>query len=270
MGAAVLFSTGGTAIKASSLDGLQLAGLRSLVAAVALLAWNRGALGRPGLGALPVAAAYAGTTALFVAANKLTTAANAIFLQSTAPLHLLWLGPLLLRERARRSELGFMAWIALGLALVLGAGGGAGATASNPGRGDLLALLSGLCWAVTLLGLRAARAGSPLAPAVLGNLLCAGICLGAGGLPGSMSLANGLIILYLGTVQVALANLLMIGGLRRVAALEASLILLVEPALVPFWAYLVLGEGVSLLALGGGALILAATALRSFRAPRAS
>jgi drug/metabolite transporter, DME family len=93
---------------------------------------------------LPVGAAYAATLILFVTANKLTTAANAIFLQSTAPLYILLLGPLLLREPVRRSDLGFMGAVAVGLLLFFVGTEEPVATAPNPARGNVLALLSGV------------------------------------------------------------------------------------------------------------------------------
>jgi drug/metabolite transporter (DMT)-like permease len=95
--AAILFSTGGAAIKAATLTGWQVACFRAGVAALVLLAAlpqaRRGWTWR----IAPVAAAYAATSVAFAMANRLTTSANAIFLQSTAPLYLLLLGPLLLK-----------------------------------------------------------------------------------------------------------------------------------------------------------------------------
>ena len=114
--AALLFSTGGTAIKLSLLSSWQIAGLRSGIAATVLAAlipaW-RGFDPR----ALLVGVAFAATMILFVTANTLTTAANAIFLQTTAPLYVLLLGPLLLREPLRRTDLPVMALLGAGAAL---------------------------------------------------------------------------------------------------------------------------------------------------------
>ncbi len=112
LGVALLFSTGGAAIKGTDLTNWQVACLRSAVATLALVAllpearrWpSRAVLAKT----LAVGAGYAGTMVMFVAANKLTTAANAIFLQATAPLYLLALGPWLLKEPVRRRDLGFL------------------------------------------------------------------------------------------------------------------------------------------------------------------
>ncbi len=154
LAAAALFSTGGAVIKAIHLSGWPVACLRSGIAAAALLLVLPQARRRPGPRVLAVAASYAVTMILFVLANKLTTAASTIFLQSTAPLYVLLLGPWLLRERIRREDLLSMAAIGLGLALLVAGLEPASATAPEPLRGDLLAALSGLTWGLTIMGLR--------------------------------------------------------------------------------------------------------------------
>src|SRR5262245_57748242 len=117
LAAAALFSTGGAAIKATTLTGWQVASFRSGVAAAAVLlmlpasrrGWNRRAL--------LVGVGYAATLVCFVQANKLTTSANTIFLQSTAPIYLVLLGPWLLGEHNRARDFLFMGAMALGLSL---------------------------------------------------------------------------------------------------------------------------------------------------------
>ena len=105
LAAAALFSTGGAAVKASTMTSWQLAGFRSLVAAVFLLVFLPACRRRWSLRVLPVAFAYATTLTLYILANRLTTAANATFLQSTAPLYIVALAPLILREKLVRREL---------------------------------------------------------------------------------------------------------------------------------------------------------------------
>jgi len=113
LAAALLFSTGGAGIKVAAFSGLQVSALRSGVAAIALLILVRGRI----VWSLPVVLAgivYAATLTLFVLSTKLTTAANAIFLQSTAPLYLLLLGPLLLSEHFKRRDVIYLLAVALG------------------------------------------------------------------------------------------------------------------------------------------------------------
>jgi drug/metabolite transporter, DME family len=120
LAAAVLFSTGGAAIKADAFTGLQVSALRSGIAAIVLILLLRGRLVLS-LPMLATGVVYAATLTLFVLSTKLTTAANAIFLQATAPLYLLVLGPLLLHERFRTRDIVFLVGVAVGLVLcVLG------------------------------------------------------------------------------------------------------------------------------------------------------
>ena len=121
LGAALLFSTGGAAIKSAQFTSWQVAGLRSGIAAftVWLLVPEARRLGRGAeLGrTVLVSLAYAATLVLFVLANKLTTAASTIFLQDTAPIYILLLSPVLLNEPIRRRDLGFMLVIGIGMSL---------------------------------------------------------------------------------------------------------------------------------------------------------
>ena len=109
LAAALIFSTGGAAIKGCSFTGWQVAGLRSGIAVLALLVLVPAARKRPTARQALVAAAYAATLILYVLANKLTTAANAIFLQSTAPLYMLLIAPLWLKSsRVKQVEIPFL------------------------------------------------------------------------------------------------------------------------------------------------------------------
>lgn len=272
---AVLFSTGGAAIKSAAFDAWQVAGLRSAVAAAVLLAVAPEARKlSPRL--LPIAATYAATLILFVTANKLTTAANAIFLQSAAPIYLVALGPLVLREPVTRRDLVLLALMGQGLVLVMTGQEPPARTAPDPLLGNTLAVLSGVMWAGTITALRwlgrqpGGGAGPGIAAVSAGNLVAALVCLPVGWPVGAATPADWLAIGYLGTVQIAIAYLLMTRGLRHVPALEASMLLLIEPVLSPVWAWVVHGERPGAGALAGGALILAATALHALLQRRAA
>ena len=272
LGAALLFSTGGAAIKATTLTSWQVASFRSGIAALALLLLVRGARRGWSWAVLPVGAAYAATMVLFVASNKLTTAANAVFLQSSAPLYVLLLGPLLLREPIRRRDLGFMVVVLLGLLLFFVEPGARQATAENPWLGNVLALLSGVFYAVAIVGLRwisrrGESGGSALATLVAGNALAFLVCLPMA-LPARAGAVDWAVITYLGVFQIAAAYVLLTAGIRHVPALEVSTLLLLEPALNPFWAWLVHGERPGIWSLAGGALILGATIFKTWRDSR--
>lgn len=285
LAAALLFSTGGAAIKGTDLTSWQVAGFRSGIAALVLpflLPGSRRLLGdlfRRGRGwkLLGVAAAYGATLVLFALGNKLTTAANTIFLQSTAPLYLLALAPWVLGERVRRRELGYMVALALGLSLFFVGQRAPDALATDPFLGNLLGALSGVTWALTLLGLRFLGRGDDGEPgqdlgaaAVLaGNLFAFAVCLplalpvestGAGGQP--IGWEDWAVVVYLGVFQVALAYVFLTRALRRVGALEGSLLLLVEPVLNPVWAWMVHGETPGPWGTAGAAVILLATGVK--------
>lgn len=261
------------AIKATALTGWQVASFRSGIAALAVLAlvpatrrgWNRGVL--------LVALAFAMSMILFVVATKLTTAANAILAQSAAPLYVLVLSPLLLRERVTRADIVTMAVVCVGLLLVIGGSHAATATAPDPGLGNTLGALSGVAWALTVIGLRwlGAREGGANAGAatiVAGNALAFAICLPFALPVVGVGMVDWAVLGYLGVFQIGLAYLLVTRGVRGVPALEASVLMLIEPALNPLWVWLLLGEAPAARSLLGGALILSATIARSWVARR--
>jgi drug/metabolite transporter, DME family len=268
LGAALLFSTGGAAIKAAEFEGWQIASFRSGIAAVAL--WLMTPAARRGWTrqAALVGIAYAGCLTLFVLANRLTTAANTIFLQSTAPLYVLFLSPWLLKEPVRREDLGFMLAVGVGLMLFFVGVEQPAATAPDPERGNILALASGFCWALAVCGLRwlslDPRRGSPVAAVVSGNLTAFLVSLPMALPVGSHALADWAIISYLGVLQIALAYIFVTAAIKVIPALEASMILLLEPVLNPVWAWLVQRETPGVWALLGGAIILGATTLKSW------
>jgi len=212
---------------------------------------------------LPVAASYAATLVCFVLANRLTTAANAIFLQSAAPLYLLLLGPLLLHEPIRRRDVGFVAAVVCGIACFFIGSTHAGATAPDPRHGNLFAVASGLAYAFTLAGLRwlsrKGTGGAAISTVALGNLIACAAALPLALPATSISGKDAAVLLYLGTVQIGLAYLCLTRGIRHVPALEATTLLMAEPALNPVWTWLVHAETPGVWALAGGALIVSAT-----------
>lgn len=271
LAAAALFSTGGAAIKAISLTGWQVSCLRSGIAALALLAMLPAAHRRPRPRDLAVAVAYAATMVLFVLANKLTTSASAIFLQDTAPLYVLLASVWLLHEPIRRRDLGFMATLAAGLACFFIGLDPVSQTAPDPLRGNVFALLSGVFWALTVVGLRflsrgEASRGAGAAAALWGNVVAVVACLpGALAAPlGGIRPLDGALLAYLGIFQIGLAYVFLTRALERVPAFEASLLLLLEPVLNPVWAWLVHRETPSAWSWTGGAVILAATAVKAW------
>lgn len=222
-----------------------------------------------------VAIPYAATFTLFTLANKYTTAANAIYLQATAPLYVLLWGPLLLRESIRARDIGFMIALLGGLALIFSSGREATAIATDPGLGDMLGVASGITWSFTVVGLRwiAIRAvdhdDTPEAAIVAGCLVATLIAVPFAFPVEESTPTNWLIIAYLGIFQIGLAYVFIARGVRELRAIEVSLLLLVEPVFSPLWTWMLLGEVPAGLAIAGGGLVLGATAVHALRSREA-
>ncbi len=265
VGAALLFSTGGAAIKVAAFTGMQVSCLRAGIATLTLMLWwrHKCVLSWP---ATAIGVAYAATLTLFVNATKLTTAANAIFLQDTAPLYIIVFSPLLIRERVRPRDLIFLGVVGGGLALCFAGQAAPTATAPDPPTGNLLAVLSSITWALTLVGLRwGQRAGRDLgATAVVsGNIMA---CLV--GVPFLFPLPDApavewLTLVYLGVFQIGVAYVLLTNAMSHLPALDASLLLLLEPVLNPVWTWLVRGENPGTWVWIGGGIIIVATAVKT-------
>lgn len=257
---AFLWSIAGLCIKAVDWHPLAIAGARSLIASLVILAYLR----RPHLHfSFPqVAAAVAntGTMLLFVSANKTTTAANAILLQYFSPVLTVLLGAALLRERPRAEQLAALPLVTAGMAIMfLGDLGG--------GRllGNVLALCSALTFGSYFVFMRMQKDGSPLESILLSHWLTAGICAVAMPfLPPPLITPRALAAVgLLGLSQIGLSAILFSVAIKRVSAAHASLIAVIEPVCNPLWVFLALGEMPRATTLIGGGLILATVAATS-------
>lgn len=253
----MLWSTGGLFIKWTSLSALELSFGRSLLAAVTVAIFTR----REGFGLNPVTALasvlYAALLLLFVMATKETTAANAIFLQYTAPVYLLIFEPLFYKEKFRSRDLFVVIVCVAGMSLFF-----VGKLRPQDVSGNLLALASGLCFACYFLLLRSAksRAVNRASSVIYGNLLIVLIAAPAGlkAFP-QLTSHDALSVMYLGVVQIGLAyTLFTLAMARGVRSLDAGIVGYIEPVLNPIWVFLVLHERPTQWALIGGAIIVTA------------
>lgn len=270
---AALFSTGGVVIKTIHMPGLQIGSMRSGFAALALLLLAPETRRNWTLPVFGLSIMYALTLVTFSIANKLTTSADAIFLQDTSLLYILILSAVFLKERPKRADLILMVPLAIGISLFFVGSEAAVETAPNPRLGNLVAAFSGVCYATIVIGFRYfSRKGQESASAAtvgLGNVLGCVLTL-----PFAWPLTAGhsvdwLLLAFLGVFQIGLAYFLMTRAMRWVPAFEASLLLLLEPVLNPIWTWLVYRERPGNLAMLGGALILGATAFRTWWGSRA-
>jgi drug/metabolite transporter (DMT)-like permease len=256
-------------VKAAALSSWQIASFRSGVGALALFVLLRGARRRVNP-RIAISAVLLGTTLLlFVHANRLTTAANTIFLQATAPLWILVLAPRLLGERPQRADVVYTGLLGLGAVTFFLAIQQPLATAPDPRAGNLLALGSGLTWALGLMGLRWVQWGDPDPAGAAGATMMWGnvfACLAAlpAALPvGDVRTVDLAVIGYLGVFQIGVAYTLLTSAVRRLRALEVALFMLIEPVASTILAWWLHGERPGRWALSGAALIVASTAGRA-------
>ncbi|MDR3593060.1 MAG: DMT family transporter [Negativicutes bacterium] len=253
---AVLWSSGGVLIKSIHWHPLAIAGVRSVIAALVIRAAFRGSPLSWSKPQLTGAVAYSATVALFVVATKLTTAANAILLQYTAPVFVAVLGAWLLKEKATVQD-----WLTI--AVVLGGMGLFFVDKMSPGGllGNLMAVASGFTMALMAVCMRWQKDGSPFGSIFLGNILTFLI-----GLPFMLDSAPGLGdwvgLVLLGCFQLGLSYILYSMAIKHVKALEATIITVIEPILNPVWVFLLLGEVPGPWSLLGGSVILIAITAR--------
>jgi drug/metabolite transporter (DMT)-like permease len=271
LAAAVLWSMSGLFIKLISWNPLAIAGGRSGIAAVVMLIYLKlpffnikdakpaSVKTRLGLSRIKLLGAfsYAALVILFVAANKLTTSANAILLQFTSPIWVALLSGWFLKERVRKSDWAAIAAVMVGMTLFF-----VGDLKSGNTLGNILAVLSGIIMAVFTILLKLQDEGSPVEMTLLGNIitLAAAVPFFFSSVPDLKSI---LCILVMGVFQLGISYILYATSVRYVSALEAILIPVVEPLLNPVWVFLFTGESPGSLAFAGGLIVIASIIIRS-------
>lgn len=262
--AALCWSLGGVLIKAVDWPPLAVAGGRGFIAAVFLVATTRGRLrftwSPVQIGA---ALAYAGCTATFVLATKLTTAANAVLLQYTAPVWVALLGAWFLHERPTRADFVAIAAALAGMALFFG-----DQLELSSALGNLVGIASSLCFAAMAVLMRKQKDASPVESIILGNVLAFLLGLPAMLTAPAPAAGGWSALVVLGVVQLGVSYHFYARAIRRITALKAVLIPVIEPILNPVWVFLVLGERPGRFAVLGGLLVLAAVTFRSWRSLR--
>lgn len=260
--AAVLWSLGGVLIKSIEWTPIAIGGSRSLIAIIVIGLAMPGLFKKISWSTLPGAVAYAGTVILFVVATKLTSAANAIFLQYTAPVYIAIISPWILHERTKPLD-----WLLIFIAIC-------GVTLFFLGQlslegiwGVIAALGSGMSFAWLTVLMRRQRSESPEAIVLLGNLLTLIFAL-PWMFPVANIARNGIWILLLGILQLAIPYLLYSQAIKHIRALDAAIISIIEPILNPIWVILIRGEHASFWSIVGGAIVLTTSLLRSILASR--
>jgi len=256
---AVLWSTSGIAIKVNIWHPMVIAGFRSLLAAIFLIVVRiitRTRINRQNEG-FPFWAgslAFASCMISFITANKLTTSANVIMLQYSAPVWAALLGWVLVHEKPRWEHWGALVLVSSGLFLFFRDGLSSGSHA-----GDALSVLSGMLLGGSSVFFRMMKKGNPQDAMLMGQLIVAVICTPFFFLfPPSFDATVITSISFLGIFQAGLASVTFSYGIKRISAVQAMLIATAEPILNPIWVFILIGEKPSLTALVGGIIIIVA------------
>ncbi|MFZ5860714.1 MAG: DMT family transporter [Spirochaetota bacterium] len=260
VGTAVFWSLGGLFIKLIDWHPVTIAGARSLIAALFILAVVRKPKLNFSRNQVLAAVAYSFTMLLFVYANKHTTSANAILLQYGAPVYVMLLSGIILGERPLPEQIGALVAIVVGMGLFF-------ADSLSLGHlvGDIAAVLAGITFAIHILFMRRQKEGSPLESLLLGHGMTAVIALAISVfLPAPVMSGKAIAAIFgLGIVQIGFAALLFSYAIKRISAIQSSLIAIIEPALNPVWVFLVIGEKPTARAILGGTIIIAAVVMSS-------
>ncbi len=265
--AVLLWSTGGLFIKFTSVDAVTVNFGRALFAAatVAIFTFRKG-LRLDWFTIIP-SVLYATTLSSFVYANKHTTAANAIFLQYTAPIYILIAAPLILKEKFRPRDLITVILCLGGMSLFFLEPDPSNRLAPDPFSGNISGLLSGVCLGLYFVTLRHPRSLrlNPALSVFYGNVIIVLAMLPFLFLSTpSVSGTDFAAVAYLGVFQIGIAYVLFTNGLARgVRSLDASIIGFIEPLLNPVWVLLFLGERPTRWAVLGGAIILSGVLLHT-------
>lgn len=254
--AVLLWSTGGLFIKLTTMDAYQVTFFRSLLAGITVLivTWKNGL--RINAFGVMASVIYATLLFLFVWATKHTTAANAIFLQYTAPIYILIFSPFLIGEKFHLKDLITIVFCIGGMSLFF-----VGKLEISDYQGNLAALGSGIFLGLYIMLLRHPKAEgmNPVITVIYGNFLLAMLTLPSGiaAFP-TMTLMDAVAVGFLGIFQIGVSYILFIKGVSGgTRPLDASIIGFIEPLLNPVWVFLFVGEQPSKWAILGGAIIIA-------------
>ncbi|MGH9761159.1 MAG: DMT family transporter [Blastocatellia bacterium] len=253
---AIMWSLGGLLIKLVAWNPMAIGASRSLIAAITLFILVRKPKFHWSFDQVAGAVFYCGTVVLFPVATKLTTAADAILLQYTAPIYVALLGTWLLGERPAFADWLNIVAVLAGMLLFF-----TGHLSASGFWGNVCAVASAVTYALFVIFMRRQKHASPLESVLLGNIL-ATLC----GLPfmfkGGPGASGWVALVLLGVVQLGLPYILYAKAIKHVTALEAILIPVLEPILNPLWVMLFAGETPAWTAAAGGSIVLGSVVVR--------
>jgi drug/metabolite transporter (DMT)-like permease len=258
LAAALLWSTGGILVKLVTLTPMQISFSRCFFASLVFLVLFRKKLLLVNWFTFLNAFFYAALLTLYVIATKTTTAANAIFLQYTAPIYVLLFEPLINKTKYEKLNIITISVCVVGMFLFF-----TGKLSPGDLKGNILALLSGIIFAAFLLGMRKNDHKYQFSSIFYGNIIVVVFLLPSMFDVKSITTSDFSMLAFLGIFQIGVAYAIFSYGLKRVYAVEASLISMIEPVLNPVWVLIWYGEIPSFFAIIGGIIILVAIASRT-------
>jgi drug/metabolite transporter, DME family len=256
--AGLLWSTGGLLIKLISLTAMQLAFFRCFIAAITFGLLFRKKILLVNKLTFINSVFYAAIFITFVIATKKTTAANAIFLQSTAPIYVLIFEPIFNKTKYERINVITVAVCMVGMLLFF-----VGKIEPGHLEGNIIALFSGLAFASFFLGMKKNDPKFQNSSIFYGNVLVAIISIPFLFSLETLKTDDFLMVTFLGVFQIAFAYAFFSAGLKRIFAVEASIISMIEPVLNPVWVFIGYGEIPSVTGIIGGIIILTSITVRS-------
>jgi len=254
-----MWSSAGILIKLVSWDPLAIAGMRSLIGFLTMLILIRRPRFTFSFNQIMAALSYSATMILFVCANKMTTSANAVLLQYTEPVFIVLLGRYLLRDE----KTGWLDWL-----VIAGVFGGMvlfflDEISFTANTGNVLAILSGLTFALTAIFMRRQKEGRPADSFMLAHIITFAVSIPFmfhAGRPSPASLTG---LLLLGVFQMGIPSILYSRGVAGVSAISTALITMIEPVMNPVWVVLFIHEYPSPRAIIGGGIIIACVTVRT-------
>ena len=260
--ASVLWSIGGLLVKLLDWNPVAISGTRSIIAALVLLAYIKKPKITKSKPQILGAIAYSTTVLFYVIANKLTTAANAILLQYTAPIFVALLSFWILKEKVHWYDIISIGVVIFGMGLFF-----IEDVSSGNILGNIIAIVSGFTLACCTLALRAQKDGSGMETICLGNLLTFIIAIPFI-LKVEATMRDLIVAISLGVFQLGISYIFYVNSLKYITALEAILIAVFEPILNPLWVYIFLREKPGINAIIGGVIVIIAVTLRGIYATK--
>jgi drug/metabolite transporter (DMT)-like permease len=256
---AFMWSSAGILVKLVNWDPFAIAGIRSLIGGLTMLAFIRKPRFTFSLNQIMAAICYSATMILFILANKMTTSANAVLLQYMEPVFIVIFGRFLLEDEKTT----FIDWL-----VIAGVFGGMilfflDDLSFQSNIGNILAVVSGITFALTAIFMRRQKDERPADSFLLAHILTFAISIPfiihAG--PPDAKGAGGLLLL--GIFQMGIPSILYGRGVMGVTAISTALITMLEPVLNPVWVAIFIGEFPSSRAIVGGCVIIACVTMRT-------